>query len=234
MNIYALKTIRSKYSARWLLGDMVVISFWCFITMIVYRLYWWSVNIDSGNVLVRKSISHYVVWSWLHPMTLCGVTRPMLQNFRASNDLINITMMTSSNGNIFGLLVLLWGESACNRSRRVSMFSLICAWTSGWANSQKAGDLIRHCIHYDVTAIIAAKSPRSTKHAMRIIKSYVYFRLGQRNRILLTLTSFQNNIRYCPWRLMGAIYCWHNECISTFCYHHYSVLSICNWKYRVN
>ena len=31
------------------------------------------------------------------------------------------------------------------------MFSLICASTNGWANNRDAGDLKRHCAHYDVT-----------------------------------------------------------------------------------
>ena len=32
----------------------------------------------------------------------------------------------------------------------VLMFSLICAWTNGWANNPYAGDLSRHRAHYDV------------------------------------------------------------------------------------
>ena len=36
---------------------------------------------------------------------------------------------------------------------RTLMFSLICAWTSGWANSQDTGDLRCHCAHYDITLI---------------------------------------------------------------------------------
>ena len=31
------------------------------------------------------------------------------------------------------------------------MISLICTWTNGWANRRYAGDLIRHCAHYDAT-----------------------------------------------------------------------------------
>ena len=33
------------------------------------------------------------------------------------------------------------------------MFSLICAWTNGWVNNRDAGDLRRHCAHYDVTVM---------------------------------------------------------------------------------
>ena len=31
------------------------------------------------------------------------------------------------------------------------MFSLICACINGWVNNREAGDLRRHCQHYDVT-----------------------------------------------------------------------------------
>ena len=38
--------------------------------------------------------------------------------------------------------------------RGYSTFSLICAWTNGWANTRDAGDLRRHCAHYDFTVMI--------------------------------------------------------------------------------
>ena len=34
------------------------------------------------------------------------------------------------------------------------MFSLICAWINSWVNNREAGDLRRHCTHYDVTVMI--------------------------------------------------------------------------------
>ena len=37
--------------------------------------------------------------------------------------------------------------------RGALMFSLICAWTNGWANNWDAGDLRHHCALYDVTVI---------------------------------------------------------------------------------
>ena len=30
------------------------------------------------------------------------------------------------------------------------VFSLICAWINAWVNNREAGDLRRHCAHYDV------------------------------------------------------------------------------------
>ena len=34
--------------------------------------------------------------------------------------------------------------------RGALMFSLICAWINDWMNNREAGDLRRHCAHYDV------------------------------------------------------------------------------------
>ena len=33
------------------------------------------------------------------------------------------------------------------------MFSFICAWINGWVNNRNAGDLMRHCVLYDVIVI---------------------------------------------------------------------------------
>ena len=38
--------------------------------------------------------------------------------------------------------------------RGAFMFSLICAWINCWVNNRKAGDLRRHCAHYDVTVML--------------------------------------------------------------------------------
>ena len=32
-------------------------------------------------------------------------------------------------------------------------FSLICPWINGWVNNREAGDLRRHCAHYDTTVM---------------------------------------------------------------------------------
>ena len=37
--------------------------------------------------------------------------------------------------------------------RGALMFSLICAWTNGWAHHRDAGDLRHHRTHYDVTVM---------------------------------------------------------------------------------
>ena len=67
-------------------------------------------------------------------------------------------MMTSSKGNIFRVTGPLWGESTGHRFpkgqwRGALMFSLICAWTNGWAINRDTGDLRRHRAHYDATVL---------------------------------------------------------------------------------
>ena len=52
--------------------------------------------------------------------------------------------MTSSNGNIFRVTGTLRWSPLKGQWRGVLMFSLICAWTNGWANNQDGGDLRRH------------------------------------------------------------------------------------------
>ena len=68
---------------------------------------------------------------------------------------ISLTMMTSSNGNIFrntGHLCQGPVNSPDKAQwRGAIMFSLNCSWINGWVNNHEAGDLRRHRTHYDVT-----------------------------------------------------------------------------------
>ena len=73
--------------------------------------------------------------------------------------------MTSSNGNISTWLALCAGNSPVTGEfphkgqwRGALMFSLICAWTNGWANNRYAGDLRRPRAHYDVTVMYIVDS----------------------------------------------------------------------------
>ena len=75
-----------------------------------------------------------------------------------------VIMMTSSNGKHFPRY--LPSVPGIHRSpmnyphkgqwRWALMFSLICAWTNGWLSSRDAGDLRRHCAHYDVTVMTSS------------------------------------------------------------------------------
>ena len=67
-----------------------------------------------------------------------------------SNWILNGLMMTSSNGNVFRVAGPLCGEG---QWRGALIFSLICAWTTGWIKKGDAGDLRRHRAHYGVTVM---------------------------------------------------------------------------------
>ena len=41
---------------------------------------------------------------------------------------------------------------------REALFSLICAWTNGWANNRGTGDLRYHYAHYDVIVMMPNKT----------------------------------------------------------------------------
>ena len=42
--------------------------------------------------------------------------------------------------------------------RGTLMFSLICAWINGWVNNREAGDMRRHCAHYDAIVMCCSIS----------------------------------------------------------------------------
>ena len=62
------------------------------------------------------------------------------------------------------------------RWRGAGMFSLMCAWTNGWANNLDAGDFRRHRVHHDVNVMFH-----------RELNNYVY--TGSAFRITVTLPS---------------------------------------------
>ena len=71
----------------------------------------------------------------------------------------------------FSALLAICGRSPVNwpvnsphkgQCRGALMFSLICARLNGWVNNREAGDLGRHCVHYDVTVMECFNTPRVT------------------------------------------------------------------------
>ena len=88
----------------------------------------------------------------------------ILQRWRGYNEsslflFISTFHVTPSNKNLFRFTGPFWGEinhqsladTHKGQWRGALMFSLIYAWTNGWANNRHASDLRGHCVHYDVT-----------------------------------------------------------------------------------
>ena len=75
--------------------------------------------------------------------------------------LLNSVMMTSSNGNIFRDTRPLCGEftdpgefpAQSPVTRSFDVFFDLCL-NDGWVNNREAGDLRRHCVHYDVIVMV--------------------------------------------------------------------------------
>ena len=73
--------------------------------------------------------------------------------------------------------------------RGALMFNLVCTWTNSWANKRVAGDVKRHCAHYDVI----------------VMKMYV------QHKPFITSTTEGH------WKLKVSLYtneCWSNEIIA--------------------
>ena len=74
---------------------------------------------------------------------------------------ICISMMTSSNGNIFRVTGPLCGEFTGHRwipltkanDAELCCFLWSAPWINGWVNNREVGDLRHHCAHYDIIAM---------------------------------------------------------------------------------
>ena len=94
----------------------------------------------------------------------------------------HVSVMTSPNGNIFGVTGPLWRESTGHRWIPLTKVSdaelwcfFICARTNGWANNRDAGDLRHHCAHYDVTVILRIKKKLTkVSSSRRQLQSHEY------------------------------------------------------------
>ena len=119
---------------------------------------WWHLNdlnlgINSLNTWAQFSMN---LASYKYRKSHC------IEPFENANRECWVHMMTSSNGNIFpGYWPFVRGihrppMNAPHKGhwRGASMPSLFCAWANGWVNNPGAGNLGRHCVHYDVTVII--------------------------------------------------------------------------------
>ena len=59
--------------------------------------------------------------------------------------------------------------------RGALIFFLICAWTNGWVHNRDAGDLRRHCCHYDVTVMRFVRDVMviHDRHCMMLLRQEV-------------------------------------------------------------
>ena len=116
---------------------------------------------QSINVANQDNLSAHLIFISISPKIKCNNTSHHWA-LVPWQWIIGTLMMMSANGKKFPCycpFVRRIQQSPLNSPHkgqwcRALMFSLICAWTNGWANNQDAGDLRRHHAHYDVTAMI--------------------------------------------------------------------------------
>ena len=92
---------------------------------------------------VQHPVYNYNYYYYTHTYIYIYILGPIGYGFCSS-----LSMITSSHGNIFHVTGhLLTGGFPSHKVGDVELFSLICAWTNGWANNGDTGDLRRHRAH---------------------------------------------------------------------------------------
>ena len=91
------------------------------------------------------------------------------KTFSLKRLLLKMSMMTSSNGNIFCVTDPLYGEFTSHwwipltKASNAELWSFLWSapWINGWAHNCEAGDLRSHCPHYDVivTTVLRTHNP---------------------------------------------------------------------------
>ena len=108
-----------------------------------WRPFCFSVNLDNrpSSGVQCKKLSRDVICE-ISALRRIRFFLPSLRylNLYMTNYLTYISMMTSSNGNIFrvtGLLLSPVNSPHKGQWRGALMFSLICAWINGWVNNRE-------------------------------------------------------------------------------------------------
>ena len=117
---------------------MYIIYVYFYIHKYVY-IHSWSVEQSFGTKPNIRCVDVYInvqLFGWRH-------TCP-----------VYMTMMTSSNEDIFRVTGPLCGESK-GQWRGALMLLLLCVWINGWVINREAGDLRRRRAHYDVIVMVS-------------------------------------------------------------------------------
>ena len=137
-------------------------------------------------------------------------------------------MTTPSNWTIIRVTAPLWGEfPGLRRIPRTKASDaelwclfFICAWINRWVNNREAGELRRHCAHYDVTVMPPFNMTRVTlmttpTHRLDIWPNHVYvafvfiisywmmFRLSLKRKCRHIDSFLTDCIESCPLTISG-------------------------------
>ena len=94
--------------------------------------------------------------------------------------------------------------------RGALVFSLICVWINGWLNKREAGDLRRHCAHYDVIVMdmvqyLHHSSDSAPLNAPSLEQSYVIISIDNHHQYLTKPIVF-TNVFHCYRNMILAWY----------------------------
>ena len=116
----------------------------------------------QGFLCLHKLLNKYSSYRWFEAHCLPYWRHCNVLNVSAwgagRHTYMEFVMMTSSNGNILCVTGPLCGEFTGQRwiphtkATDVELWRFLWSapWINGWVNTHEAGDLGRHCAHYDV------------------------------------------------------------------------------------
>ena len=102
----------------------------------------------------RKTQGHQQPWNWLRFTQYWGFSPRIVTWWRPQMKTFSALL-----GFCEGIHRSLLDSPHKGQSRGALKFSLICAWTNGWANNRETGDLRRNRAHHDVTVMANWNEP---------------------------------------------------------------------------
>ena len=112
--------------------------------------------------------------------------------------------------------------------RAALMFSLICAWITGWVNNREAGDLGRYRAHYDVTVMtrtsyhLKLPAPHFFAQQQEIINAPQYLRIVTGIRLLMVYSPHKGTVLWEAFPCHDAMW-WNHPTYNNNPFKHFRV-----------
>ena len=187
-------------SIRSLTHQQFVLIVWRYSIQVTSQEWYWSLRPQVSEVHEVHEIPGPDVM-----VVSCFATNTLTPPCENICILIKISLTFLAKGPIANNPALVWIMAWHRKGqwRGVFVFSLICAWTNGWANNRDAGDLRRHCTHHDVI-VMYCTLPKGTRR--EIPES------DQRWKLVSSTLSTHQILTHRPDRNVGMMrsYRWHS------------------------
>ena len=145
------------------LSKLVQVMAWCRQATSHYLSQCWPRSLSPYDVIRPKWVKtkwltfcivhlrmHFIVWQCLNFYLSFIEVWSSLQLICAHDDVIKWKHFQRYRPFVQGIHCSPVNSPHKGQWRGALMFSLIWAWTNGWVNNGEAGDLRRHCAHYNV------------------------------------------------------------------------------------